>query len=204
MTWKTLGTSRPHSFCCCAMLYLNGFPSDSLLDYSKPFGTTTISWCFPSTYVHNRPLISSSRQQRLLNPIHVCRLPSTATGWWKSKAVQIHSRWFALASSDHNCSWGCWGKRLGISAQRWSYPKSLLQEPYGDYSFWINQISSFLVQPQPRAIISELRDLGGLNKGHGSGCSSSGHGMSLQLHNTARLGEAPGWRPALLPPLQFM
>lgn len=38
---------------------------------------------------------------------------------------------------------------------------------------------------------SNLRTEGswGLNKGHGSGCSSSGHGMSLQLHSTARPGQ---------------
>lgn len=50
---------------------------------------------------------------------NVCRVPGTATGWWKSRAIQILSRWFALSSLEHSCSWGCWGKHHRISSQQW-------------------------------------------------------------------------------------
>lgn len=37
----------------------------------------------------------------------------------KVKPSKFLSRWFALSTLDHSCSWGCWGKRHRISSQQW-------------------------------------------------------------------------------------
>lgn len=136
------------NFTPCASTFLTSekLNIDSLLYYSKPFRTTTISRYSQHLYAQQVPDLQ--RQARVITKsnwdykcsgedrcfFNTCRLPDAAMGWRKSKAIQILSCWLSLSSLDRSCSSGCWGKLQGISSQWWVI-QSLVQEPYGDYSF---------------------------------------------------------------------